>query len=233
MRIAFESQLRSAKSRRPLSVDRILSAARATRGFTLLEVVIAVGIFGVAMIAVLGMFTSVTKSVGDGADNEAATAIAPMLQIELQRRVAQAQAFDPVTQLLKHSTARSHQLTDADNNPNARANDPRVDPQLLFISRDGAKIGGYSDPIWGGVDNEKFFEIALIRNEAVSPNDSQTDAASLAIAYTARIRWPAFVADGSPTNPLRALPAGYNPSAAVTFDHSVQRVLFVAGSVSR
>ena len=37
----------------------------------------------------------------------------------------------------------------------------------------------------------------------------------------ARIRWPAFVPDATPTNPKRALPAGFNPSGRVVIDKDV------------
>ncbi|HVS51664.1 MAG TPA: prepilin-type N-terminal cleavage/methylation domain-containing protein [Opitutaceae bacterium] len=208
-------------------------------GFTLLEVVVALGIFAVGMIAVVALFAPVARSVSDSADAEAATNIAGVLGDYLQRQTLVAHNFTLVAPLLKVSTAKSHQLIDADNNPNNTANDPRVDTQLLFASRDGTKIGGYTDQVWNDLvthqpsDAEKFFEIALIRNETLSPNDPAADQNAIVLAYTARIRWPAFVPDATPTNSRRALPAGFNPTGAVRFDHSQQQALFVAGSVRR
>jgi type II secretory pathway pseudopilin PulG len=207
--------------------------------FTLLEVVVALGIFAVGVVAVLALFTPVARSVAGSADAEAATNIAGTLGDYLQRRTLATRDFTTVASLLKVSTAKSHQLIDADNNPNNTANDPRVDAQLLFASRDGTKIGGYNDPVWidpatrQPSDVEKFFEIALIRNETLSPNDPAADQAAIVLAYTARIRWPAFVPDATPTNLRRALPAGFNPTGAVRFDHSQQQALFIADAVRR
>ena len=62
----------------------------------------------------------------------------------------------------------------------------------------------------------------------VNPDDT-----AAFIAYTARIRWPAFVPDATPTNPKRALPAGFNPSGAVRYDNSQKQVFFFSGVVTR
>ncbi len=205
--------------------------------FSLIEVVVAIGIFAVGMVAVIALFAPVAKSVASISDAEAATAIAERLHDQLARRTLAAQSFVPVIALLKNSTARSHEVTVADNAPGATT-DLRTDARLLFASRDGSRLGAYPDAvIWGGAtpnDADKFFEITLIRNETLSPivADSATPP-PIVLAYTARIRWPAFVPDNTPTNPRRALPAGYNPTAAVVFDHSQQQTLHVAGALMR
>jgi prepilin-type N-terminal cleavage/methylation domain-containing protein len=210
-------------------------------GFSLIEVVAAVGIFAIGMVAVIGLFAPAAKSVGNLADSEAATNVASLLASRLQ-----GQPISYVGTLLKVSTSPTrHQLTDTDNNPNAPTADPRADLQLLFASRDGSKIAGYDNPaVWGTTDTEKFFEIALIRNETLSPPTPAADPSStdlpanpddtaLFLAYTARIRWPAFVPDATPTNPKRALPAGFNPTGGVRYDNSQKQVLFFSGVITR
>jgi len=198
----------------------------------LIEVVAAVGIFAIGMIAVLGLFTPVAKSVGGVADADASAKVADLLRTKLQ-----ALGSDGLTPLLKKAVAGGHELTVTD----AKSDyDITKDPQLLFASRDGTKVGLYSDPIWNDPvtrrpsDLEKFFEIALIRNETLSP--AAGDAATpppIVYAYTARLRWPAFVADATPGNARLALPFGFNPSGAVRFDHSQKQVLFFTGTVTR
>lgn len=198
------------------------------RAFTLLEVVVAVGVFAIGMVAVIGLFTPVAKSVGDNADAEAAARVADALTLKLK-----SQPLLVVAGLLKNSKAGGHQLTDADADPNAHP--ITTDPQIVFASRDGLKIGGYTDPVWidattrRNSDREKFFEIALIRNETLSPVGSETDPASPYLAYTARLRWPAFLPDTG----TAAIQVGSNPAAAVRFDHSRKQVLFFAGAVNR
>lgn len=206
--------------------------ARCHRAFSLLEVVAAVGIFAIGMVAVIGLFAPVAKSVGDTADAEAAANVADLLRGKLQ-----ALGVPAVTLLLKSATAKSHELVDAD----AKSDyDIRTDLRLLFASRDGTKIGSYADPVWidpatrQPSDVEKFFEIALVRNETLSPVAADTAAAPpLVLAYTARIRWPAFVPDATPTNQRHALPLGFNPTGTVRFDHSQKQALFLAGTVTR
>ena len=207
--------------------------------FSLLEVVVAVGVFAIGIVAILALFAPAAKSVSANAEAEAAAAVAQALAADLQRRVvlADAEPFAAITALLKKSTAAGgHELT-ADN---ARADyDIARDPQLLFANRDGTKIGTFADTtVWGTPNSprEKFFEIALIRNETLSPPGDPAadppvnpDATAAFIAYTARIRWPAFVA----LSGAGAQQVGANPAGAVRFDHSSKLSLFVAGAVKR
>jgi type II secretory pathway pseudopilin PulG len=223
--------------------QRMSAPASPRAAFSLLEVVAALGIFAIAMVGVIGLFAPVAKSTGAVVDSEAATNVASVLAAKLQ-----GQSIATVGPLLKVATGPTrHQLTDADNAPNSTAADPRTDPQLLFASRDGTKIGAYNDPIWNlngvAVDTEKFFEIALIRNETLSPPSSTTtaddgttvvtnpDDTAFVLAYSARIRWPAFVPDVTSTR--RALPFGFNAGGAPRFDNSQKQVLFFSGTVSR
>jgi len=171
----------------------------AVRGFSLLEVVVAIGVFALGIIVVIGLFAPLARSVGANADAEAATNIADVIKAELMQRVRRAQSFAPVAAILKDAEALDREAT----------TDSRGDAQLLFASRDGSKIGEYGAAVWNGTDREKFFEITLSRNGAFSPPGDDGKAAVL--VFTARIRWPALVADG---------PVG-------------QQTLFINGALSR
>lgn len=217
---------------RPIHPRRTLRAA-----FSLLEVVVAVGIFAAGMLGVVALFTPVARSVSDTSDAEAAARMADALRLRLQEI-----PFLEVAALLKNSNGARHALTDAD----ARADyNPTTDAQILFASRDGSRIGRYADAIWRdpatsrNSDRDKFFEIALIRNETLSPlappvtEDEAAapnpDESAFLLAYTARVRWPAFIKDGA----AGAVQVGSNPAALVRFDHSSKQVLFFTGSVTR
>lgn len=207
-------------------------------GFSLLEVVVAVAIFAIGMLAVVGLFTPVARSVSGSAEAEAAARVADALRAKLQ-----AMPVADVIALLKKSNGTRHELTDADGRPDY---DPTKDAQVFFASRDGGKIGAYTDPVWGtrtalfNPDRDKYFEIALIRNEALTPlatsNNTDPDATpvnpdetAFLIAYTARLRWPMFVPDGA----TGATQVGSNPAGTVRFDHSVKQVMFFTGAVTR
>lgn len=216
---------------------RSTSFPRVCRAFSLIEVVVAIGVFAVGMVAVVALFAPVARSVASSSDAEAAATIAERLRDELTRRATVAGSFAPIVALFKNTTANgSHEVTAADNASSA-ATDPRRDTRLLFASRDGSKIGAYTDTaVWGTGqvnDAEKYFEITLIRFDALSPNTTLADASSPTLAYTARIRWPAFVPDNAPANARRALPAGFNATAAVVFDRSQLQTFHVAGSITR
>lgn len=211
---------------------------RAQRAFSLLEVVVAAAVFAIGMMAVVALFTPVARSVSTSADVEAATRVVDALRTKLQTMRP-----EDVIALLKNATGTGHELTDAEARPDYN---PTTDPQVLFASRDGAKIGAYGDTsLWGvrtaalNPDREKYFEIVLIRNEALTPRAAppvegeatppDPDATAHLIAFTIRLRWPAFAREGATS----AIQVGSNPTGTVRFDHSMKQVLFVAGSVTR
>src|SRR4051812_19994287 len=74
------------------------------RAFTLLEVVVAIGVFAVGMIAVIGFLVPIARSTAGAADAEAAANLAPALNDYVQRRAIEAQSFSSVTKLLKAAT---------------------------------------------------------------------------------------------------------------------------------
>lgn len=224
--------------RRPGSLFPRKRPAPRVRAFSLLEVVVAIGIFAVGMLAVVGLFSPVAKSVVTSADAEAAARVADALRVKLQ-------ALPPadVIARLKRSNGTRHELTDADQRNDY---DPKADVQVLFANRDGSKIGAYNDLIWGNrtvtfnPDREKFYEIALIRNETLTPltppaEEGATEAppnpddTAYLIAYTARLRWPAFLPEGG----VNAIQVGSNPTGTVRFDHSQKQVMFFTGSITR
>lgn len=218
--------------RRLFSLPR---AGASPSAFSLIEVVVAIGIFAIGMTAVIALFAPVARNVTSSADAESAARVADALRLKIQSL-----PFATVAGLFKESTGTGHQLADSD----AKSDyDITRDPQLLFASRDGSKVGVYADAVWldpvtrRNSDREKFFEIALIRNETISPKattttaadgtsvSTQPDSTAAVLAYTARLRWPAFLGDGTQF--------GANPTASVRFDHSRKQVLYFAGSVTR
>lgn len=212
---------------------------RAHSAFSLIEVVVAVAIFAIGMVGIIALFAPVAHSVNTTSDNEVAARVADALRVKLRTM-----PFATVAGMLKQTTASSHELVVNDQKSDY---DPTKDAQVLFANRDGTKIGFYSDAIWldattrRNTDREKFFEIALIRNERISAKATTTtgsdgaattdrpDDTAVVLAYTARLRFPAFVSDGTATG---AIQVGAN-SGTVRFDHGKKQVLYFAGSVSR
>lgn len=198
----------------------------------------AVGIFAVGMLAVVGLFASVARSVSVSSDLESAARVGDALRTKLQ-----AMPVDSVIALLKNNTDTGHEIAVGDARPDYN---PVADTKILFANRDGSIIAGYSDAVWGprtgtvNPDREKYYEIALIRNETLSPRTAPVaegttepaanpDATAYLIAYTARIRWPMFARDGA----TGAIQVGANPTTGVRFDHSLKQVFFVSGAVTR
>lgn len=207
--------------------------ARHLHAFSLIEVVAAVVIFGIGMVAVLGIFAPVTKSVSTVADADAAARVADAVRARLQ-----ALPFDRALGLIQEVANVRKKDGDGAYNPN----DGTKYPQVIFGKLTG-EVGVYEPLLtpkgWydsgGGAtrptlvaDADKFFEIDLIRNDTLSPNSA--DATAAVVAYTMRVRWPAFLAASSGA----AVQVGANPSGGgVTFDHGKKQALFFAGAIAR
>lgn len=203
----------------------------ARRGFSLLEVVVAVAIFALGMVAVLGLFAPVAKSVATVSDSEAAARVADAVRARLQ-----ALPFDQAVTLVQEVADVRRKDGDGAYNPNDGTRYPAV-----MFGKSSGDVGIY-DPADGKkawydssvptpqrvLDTEKLFEIDLIRNDTLTPKSG--DATAALVAYTIRVRWPAFVMTSSTT----AVQFGQNPAGGpVPFDHGRKQVLFFTGSLLR
>jgi prepilin-type N-terminal cleavage/methylation domain-containing protein len=205
------------------------------RGFSLIEVVAALGIFAVGMIAVLGLFAPVTKSVAGVSDAEAAARVADAVRARLR-----ALPFATAAALVQEAADVRKNDTDGTYNHNDGTRHPRV-----IYGRLNGEVGFYNGsatvPAWYDydysttpprarplADADKFFEIDLIRDETISPKAA--DATAAMIAFHVRVRWPAFVR----TSPTTAVSGAQNAAGgAVPFDHGKKQVLFFAGAIAR
>ena len=215
----------------PSSTNRDASSPRWS-GFSLIEVIAAVVIFSIGMIAVLGLYAPVTKSVSTVGEAEAAARVADAVRARLQ-----ALPFDQALALIQSTAEVRKKDGDGTYNPN----DGTKYPAVIFgkLSGDiGIYDAGEGRKSWYDstvptsrvvANADKFFEIDLIRNDRLSPQTS--DATTAMVAYTMRVRWPAFMAASSGA----AVQVGANPAGggAVPFDHSKKQVLFFTGAIRR
>lgn len=219
---------------------RLLASRNLRNAFSLIEVVAAVAIFAVGMVAMLGLFAPVTKSVATVGDAEAAARVADAVRARLA-----ALPFDTAVSLIQ--TPGNVRKNDGDGAYNP--NDGTKHPYVLFGKLNG-EVGVYDRaevrPNWRDANNQivanadKFFEIDLIRNETLSPlpkAPAEGEGPVVApapvpfVAYTIRVRWPAFI----PQPAGGAVQVGANPGAGgpVPFDHSRKQVLFFTGVIRR
>ena len=190
----------------------------------MIEVVAAVGIFAVGMIAVLGLYTPVAKSVSNSSEAETAARVAASVTSRLH-----ATDFSAVAAVLK--TSAELQANDA--SPTYNPADGK-DAKVMFATPAG-EAGLYDATKKAWLDSagnalaarDMFFEIALVRNDALSPVDNDLTAAYL--AFNVRVRWPVF----RPSATGAAAQPGSGQTGAVTYDHSQQQVIFFSASVTR
>jgi hypothetical protein len=191
-----------------------------------------VTIFAIGMVAVLGLFAPVTKSIASVADAEAAARVADAVRARLQ-----ALPFERALALVQEPADVRTKDADGAYNPNDGAKYPAV----IFGKLSG-DVGIY-DAAEGRKDwydsavptprpvanGDKFFEIDLIRNDVLSPQPN--DAVAAVVAFTMRVRWPAF----QPASSGAAVQVGANPGAGgpVPFDHGKKQVLLFTGAIRR
>lgn len=151
------------------------------RGFSLVEVVVAVGIFALAIVGVIGLLSPTSKAVADVADSDAAARAINAIQAGLQQS-----GFAVVkSKLLPGTTTLTSSSYD------------------LYASKSGDKVGftkGTTTPAASPFTDlsEQFFEFALIRNEALSPSSPATaDDSAGYLAFTISLRWPAYLPNGT------------------------------------
>jgi type II secretory pathway pseudopilin PulG len=184
---------------RSIGCDHRTRIARGRNAFSLLEVVVALGIFAGGIVAVLGLFGSLVRSARADREAGAAAMVSDLLASRLR-----AMSFAEVAALLRKN--------------GGGVGDGFPDGNVFFANQASDKIGRSADAVWTGDDREKFFEIALLRNEQLSPPASDDEAAW--IAFTVRVRWPAY----------RLRPDG----SAVRLNETGQvQVLLLSGSVRR
>lgn len=161
------------------------------KAFSLVEVVVAVGIFAIAILSVIGVLTGVGRSVGEVVDTDKASRLVGVVQARLQ-----ASSFSTIVASLK---------TDATVAGEATGYDPSADTRVFFANEDGSIVAPYNatsaweqndpTPTITERDALKFFELTLIRNPNLSPANNDGSAGFL--AFTIRIRWPAFLPNGT------------------------------------
>lgn len=150
-------------------------SGRRLKGFSLVEVVVAVGIFALAIVGVIGLLGPTSKNISDVADSDAASRVITAIQSQLQ-----AAGFDSVRASVVAGTT-------------------------YFSNKDGSRVGADGAAAWTGIsDTEKFFEFKLIRNgdtpalgDGLSPAANDTTAGFL--AFTIVLKWPAYAQTGETT----------------------------------
>jgi prepilin-type N-terminal cleavage/methylation domain-containing protein len=200
---------------------------RTGAGFSLVEVIAAVVIFGIGMLAVAGLYAPVTRAVGGVADAEAAARVAEAVRARLR-----SVPFETAVALIQSPAAVQAKDANGAYNPN----DGTRYPEVLFGKLDG-EVGVYDSASnrrqWYDSRNrvlpntDKFFEIDLIRQPAVSP--AELDATAAAVVYSLRVRWPAFIQ----VAPGAAVQSAQNAGGPVSFDHGRKQVLYFTGVLER
>ena len=188
------------------------------KAFSLIEVVVAVGIFAVSIVAVIGLLSPISRSVSEVKEADDATRVINAIQTTLQNLATQSGGWDFITGKTDPSksyirTAVQVQTDDADT-----SFDPSTKNYILFASRNGERVArfngtlmdadtinvwnpGNAFPLPADQNAQKYFEIVLIRNgdypstgDGLSPKANDDTAGFL--AFTIRLRWPAYAANG-------------------------------------
>jgi prepilin-type N-terminal cleavage/methylation domain-containing protein len=178
---------------------------RPSRAFSLIEVVVALGVFSVAIVVVVGLLKPTVSAVQNVVDSQAAGRLADSIQEKLATYGYTALTIgDPTTNnqpLLITSSANM--------DTSVALNDPR----LLYADRTGDVVGMATGPdagLWLALNptapnDSMYYEIMLVRNSTFSPPSNTLDALAGGVAFTVHISWPAYL-PGSTAGGLQPLP---------------------------
>jgi uncharacterized protein (TIGR02598 family) len=187
-----------------------LTSAFNRKAFSLVEVVVAVGVFAIAIVSVIGIIAGIGRSVSEVSDADKAARLVGVIQARLQ-----ASPFSVIAGSLKAASTVSSE---------GASYDPSTDTRVFFASEDGAIVAPYADTAtWGqngtlttpaARDALKYFELTLIRNETLSPAGNDNTAGFL--AFNIRVRWPAYL-----------------PNGVRVTDHTQKEVLIIPAAITR
>jgi len=167
---------------RPLVFETCsLSLARHRRAFSLIEVIIAVGIFALSVVVILAMLPSLSRSATDSADALVAQSLAESVRVELTR-LAGSGGFDALANRLPEMSV------------------PLVDGLAFVAARDGYRLHSvdYLPPPAALQIPEA---VRYFRVEAWRFNPPlRYEAGSAAIAVYVRVSWP-YQNPGAPAVP--------------------------------
>lgn len=144
------------------------------RGFSLLEVVVAMGICAATVTAILMMLRPLMDATGEVRDTQAAVRIVGVIEAELRRM--------PLVEVAAHLNGED----------------------WLYASTTGNRVGPFGSALWTGLgptaaeqNAGKFFAISIRENVALSPADGE---AAGSLLVTVHLRWPAHTGDGRPVS---------------------------------
>jgi len=175
-------------------------------GFTLLEVIIAVGIFAGAIVIILALFGPLNRSIGEVADNSRAARLAEAINAELLRiRDVQAPAsgtkLDAIAALVNGGTILR-----------------------LVASADGSHVvwetNAANDPVTGsppGIALHDRYYLIEVRAQPAPLN--YTAGTSAFLALTATVKWPYQVPTGP--GPTEAAPADLTQAQTLLLNYAL------------
>ena len=149
----------------------------------MVEVVVAVGIFAISIVSVIGMVAAITNNVAEVREGDDASSVVVNLQSKLQT--------------VGFANLRGYMGAVTSKTEDAR----------IYSNRDASRIAfGNSTSIWDPDNSlstaeenaQKYFLIELTPNNALSPNSgTMLDSVSGYLAFNVRLIYPAYFGDGT------------------------------------
>jgi type II secretory pathway pseudopilin PulG len=168
--------------------------AKATRSaFSLVEVVVSLGIFVIAVVAVIGLLAPINQSISDVRDEDDAGRVAQIIQSELQKV-----PFAAVQGFIDNNVVKLY------------ANRSGT---IVALDTDTAKWDSdQSGVVTADEDAAKFFEVSLAQNAILSPDGKTASYDGGYLAFSILMRWPGYTGEGMKFNQplqqsLRVIPA--------------------------
>lgn len=167
---------------------------RSLQGFSLVEVVLAVGIFAFVIVAVMGLIGPTTRSIADIEHRDVAASLGTTILLEL-RRVSQGQDFDAFGTQIPAATANPNYISlvaSADGSVVRLFNEDNPDDPTLDVNN------ALDEPVPGIHNRDRFF---LIRVSRLVMDGVDSDDDLEFIPVVAQIFWPLQVPTGAAPPP--------------------------------
>lgn len=149
-------------------------------GFSLVEVVLATGVFTGAMLGIAGLLPSLIRSGKENVEFAAAERAMHAVLFHLAQR-----GFGDI----------SHLMIDAESMESITADDPRA----LFVNRTCDRVVDAEENTDQPADellDRSFFQALVIRNPRLSPPDAGDRLG--VVVFSIQMTWPAYLPNGSP-----------------------------------
>jgi type II secretory pathway pseudopilin PulG len=210
-------------------------------GFSLAEVMVAVGVFAFSIVGIIGLLGTTGRSVSDVAEADDVGRVITMVQNYLQQNgVLEAGGTNQDFYVSGGNKTLAIKATSADKAQSGLVDELSRNYYCFYANREGTKFAKYNQVDTWAYPGEKYFEVIVVPNDSINGSSGTWDKNETTLgdrgffAYTIRLRWPAYQ-----TGPQRT-PSGLAPYGGgtlkgeqLTQNNAAKHTFYAQGAIHR